>query len=171
MNTRELYINWENTMKEAGVYTDSRTLNEIIYNGVDIEQADSINLFNKIDSDILMIADEEKVKDFFQNVFSSENLTNYFSGGLGLYVDLTKQGNVQLGRDINVENLTIEEIKIALVELLGEEQPANSITSKKTDEMKRRLINEIRIRLTVHFKPLAEFSAKMYKELEVTMTN
>lgn len=171
MNKRKLCINWESSMKKAGVYTDSKMLNEIIYNGVNVEIKDKNSIFNKVDSDILMTADEKEVKKFFENVFSSERLVNYFSSGLGLYVDLTKKGDVLIARDIDVENLTFKEIKVALIELFGKKKTANLMPIQKEEEMRRRVVIEIEIRLTLHFKPLAEFSAKKYKEFEEAMTN
>ncbi|WP_456364394.1 hypothetical protein [Priestia aryabhattai] len=171
MNKRELCIDWVSSMKKAGVYTDSKILNEVVYNDVNVEQKDKNRVFNQIDNDILMMADEEEVKKFFKNIFSSEHLINYFSSGLGMYVDLTKQGDVLIARDIDVENLTLKEIKLALVELFGKDKVANLMTIQKEEEMRRRVIIEIKIRLTLHFKPLAEFSAKKYKDFEEAMTN
>lgn len=179
MNVADILHNYLNNTEEAGIYIDSLSLNELPFYLMEEEEINKVNkvdLFTKIDQDIIFITEEGKVMDFFEELFTSPEIIDYFNVKFRCYVDLTKQGDVELNDNANVKNLNPELIYLALEQLIGEKELEEVISFYASMNfsvlitLQNRLQFEIENRLVVHFKPLAERSAKLYEEFELTMT-
>ena len=179
MSVANILNNYLSNTEEAGIYIDSLTLNELPYYSMEEKEIDKVNkaeLFDGINKDIIFMTGEDKVLEFFEGIFTDAELISHFNINFRWYVDLTKQGDVELNDDANVENLNQDLILLALINLIGEEELEDiiyfysSIDYSISKALQDRLKFELESRLTDHFKPLAERSAKLYEEFELAMT-
>ena len=178
MNVADILNNYLNNTKEAGIYIDSITLNELPYYSMEereIDKVSKVELFDGINKDIIFMTGEDKVLEFFEEVFTDAELINHFNINFRWYVDLTKQGDVELNDDADVKNLSPDLIRLALIQLVGEEELEEVVSFYSSIEfsvlkaLQDRLKFELESRLTEHFKPLAERSVELYEEFELAM--
>lgn len=179
MSVANILSDYLSKTKEEGIYIDSITLNELPYYSMEEREIDKVNkveLFDGINKDIIFMTSEDKVLKFFEGIFTDAELISHFNINFRWYVDLTKQGDVELNVGANVGNLSQNLILSALIDLIGKEKLEDiiyfysSINFTISKALQDRLKFELESIIKENFKPLAERSAKIYEEFELAMT-